>query len=54
MNATDIAAALSYRAEELLPPLLTRGRRQGNYWTVRLTRFVPASILCRTMQQVAA
>ena len=34
MNATDIAAALSYRAEELCRRYLPDGRRQGNYWTV--------------------
>ena len=34
MNATDIAAALSYRAEELCRRYLPDGRRQGNYWTI--------------------
>ena len=34
MNATDIATALSYRAEELCRRYLPNGRRQGNYWTV--------------------
>ena len=34
MNATDIAAALSYRAEELWRRYLPDGKRQGNYWTI--------------------
>ena len=34
MNATEIAAALSTRAEDVCRRYLPRGRRQGRYWTV--------------------
>ena len=34
MNATEIAAALSARAEDVCRRYLPRGRRQGRYWTV--------------------
>ena len=34
MNATDIAAALSVRAEDVCRRYLPRGRKQGNYWTI--------------------
>ena len=33
MNATEIAAALSARAEDVCRRYLPRGRRQGRYWT---------------------
>ena len=35
MNATEIAAALSTRAEDVCRRYLPRGRRQGRYWTSR-------------------
>ena len=34
MNATEIAAALSTRAEDVCRRYLPRGRRQGRYWTI--------------------
>ena len=34
MNATEIAAALSTRAEAVCRRYLPRGRRQGRYWTI--------------------
>ncbi len=34
MNATEIAAALSTRAEDVCRRYLPRGRKQGRYWTV--------------------
>ena len=34
MNATEIAAALSTRAEDVCRCYLPRGRRQGRYWTI--------------------
>ena len=34
MNATEIAAALSIRAEDVCRRYLPRGRKQGRYWTV--------------------
>ena len=34
MNATEIAAALSVRAEDVCRRYLPRGRKQGRYWTV--------------------
>ena len=34
MNATEIAAALSARAEDVCRRYLPRGRRQGRYWTI--------------------
>ena len=34
MNATEIAAALSTRAEDVCRRYLRRGRRQGRYWTI--------------------
>ena len=34
MNATEIAAALSIRAEDVCRRYLPRGRRQGRYWTI--------------------
>ena len=34
MNATEIATALSTRAEDVCRRYLPRGRRQGRYWTV--------------------
>ena len=34
MNATEIAAALSVRAEDVCRRYLLRGRKQGRYWTV--------------------
>ena len=34
MNATDIAAALAGRAEQVCRRYLPHGRRQGRYWTV--------------------
>ena len=34
MNATEIAAALSTRAEEVCRRYLPRGRKQGRYWTI--------------------
>ena len=34
MNATEIASALSTRAEDVCRRYLPRGRRQGRYWTV--------------------
>ena len=33
MNATEIAAALSTRAEDVCRRYLPRGRKQGRYWT---------------------
>ena len=33
MNATEIAAALSTRAEDVCHRYLPRGRKQGRYWT---------------------
>ena len=49
MNATEIAAALSTRAEDVCRRYLPRGRKQGRYWTAgdtsganprgRVTRF---------------
>ena len=33
MNATEIASALSARAEDVCRRYLSRGRKQGNYWT---------------------
>ena len=35
MNATEIAAALSTRAEDVCRRYLPRGRKQGRYWTSR-------------------
>ena len=35
MNATEIAAALSTRAEDVCRRYLPRGSRQGRYWTSR-------------------
>ena len=35
MNATEIASALSTRAEDVCRRYLPRGRRQGRYWTSR-------------------
>ena len=37
MNATEIAATLSVRAEDVCRRYLPRGRKQGRYWTVRDT-----------------
>ena len=34
MNATEIAAALSTRAEDVCRRYLPRGRKQGRYWTI--------------------
>ena len=34
MNATEIAAALSTRAEDVCRRYFPRGRRQGRYWTI--------------------
>ena len=34
MNATEIAATLSVRAEDVCRRYLPRGRKQGRYWTV--------------------
>ena len=34
MNATEIASALSTRAEDVCRRYLPRGRRQGRYWTI--------------------
>ena len=34
MNATEIAAALSARAEDVCRRYLPRGRKQGRYWTI--------------------
>ena len=34
MNATEIAAALSARAEDVCRRYLPRGRRQGRYWSI--------------------
>ena len=34
MNATEIASALSTRAEDVCRRYLPRGRRQGKYWTI--------------------
>ena len=34
MNATEIAAELSARAEDVCRRYLPRGRKQGRYWTV--------------------
>ena len=34
MNATEIATALSTRAEDVCRRYLPRGRRQGRYWTI--------------------
>ena len=33
MNATEIASALSTRAEDVCHRYLPRGRKQGRYWT---------------------
>ena len=33
MNATDIAAALARRAEQVCRRYLPHGRKQGRYWT---------------------
>ena len=34
MNATEITAALSARAEDVCRRYLPRGRKQGRYWTI--------------------
>ena len=34
MNATEIAAALSTRAEDVCRRYFPRGRKRGRYWTI--------------------
>ena len=47
MNATEIAATLSVRAADVCRRYLSRGRKQGRYWTVGDTkRRQGALVLC--------